>query len=126
VARRVVRLSAEAARQAAQAAQAQQVGSPVHAAKDAVLIAAEIHAPGLLGAAVETARDASRHFTQAAQRSTRAIGQAANTTVRSAGRAVDASLRDAQRNFAQAGVPGGQSASGRWVRRGNTIILFGV
>lgn len=48
IARRFVRLSGEAARQAAQMPLA---GSPVNLAKDAVLAAAQIHAPGLAGGA---------------------------------------------------------------------------
>jgi hypothetical protein len=48
VARRFVRLSGEAARQAAQMPVQ---GSPVNAAKDAVLAAAQVHAPGLVAGA---------------------------------------------------------------------------
>lgn len=50
IARRFVRLSGEAARQAARMPLQ---GSPVNAAKDAVLAAARIHAPGLSGSAGE-------------------------------------------------------------------------
>src|SRR5690606_23964110 len=48
VARRIVRLAGESVRNAAQAPPA---GSPVVAAKDAVLAAAQTHAPGLVAAA---------------------------------------------------------------------------
>jgi hypothetical protein len=48
IARRFVRLGGEAARQAAQMPMQ---GSPVVAAKDAVLAAAQMHAPGLIGGA---------------------------------------------------------------------------
>ncbi|HEX6041284.1 hypothetical protein, partial [Longimicrobium sp.] len=48
VARRFVRLSGEAARQAAQSPPQ---GSPVVAAKDAVMAAAQVHAPGLVAGA---------------------------------------------------------------------------
>lgn len=81
VARRFVRLAGDAAREAAQAPQG---ANPVTAAKDAVLAAAERHAPGL-------ASGAGR--------------------VRSSGNG--------------AGRPGGRSR-GRWIRRGNRIVLLGL
>jgi hypothetical protein len=124
IARRVVRLAGEATRQAALASNA---GNPVTTAKDAVMMAAEIHAPGLVGAAVETARDASRHFGRAARRSARDATGAATGAARSLGSAAERSARDARRNFAGAGGNGGgKAAQGRWVRRGNTIVLLGV
>lgn len=123
VARRVVRLAGEATRQAAQMPQA---GNPVREAKDAVMLAAEFHAPGLLGAAIETAKDASQHFGRVATTAARGAGRVAAQASRGAQRAARATARDAQRNFAKAGAGGGGGASGRWVRRGDTIVILGV
>ena len=79
VARRVVRLSADAAKNAASLPPSA-AGSPQAAAKQALMTAAQTHAPGLFSAATNGAGKAS----------------------------------------------GRPSQTGRWVRRGRTIVLLGV
>jgi len=97
VARRFVRLAGGAVQQAAQSPQG---ANPVAAAKDAVLAAAQQHAPGLLS------------------------GAGASTGLSSNGNG------NGGRRYAggSAGTSGamGRRKTGRWVRRGNRIVLLGI
>ena len=88
VARRVVNLGAEATKTAAAAAQGANGAPASQTAKDAILQAAQTHAPGLVSA-----------------------GPGRWTSPRVPG---------------PGGAYGGQQRTGRWVRRGRRIILFGV
>lgn len=93
VARRFVRLAGDATRNAAQSPSGG--SSPTTAAKDAVLAAAERHAPGLLGGAGGSA------------------GLSGSRGGFSGGRMGSSGM-------------GGRRRSGRWIRRGNRIVILGA
>src|SRR5215218_7608583 len=94
VARRFVRLAGGAVQQAAQTPQG---ANPVAAAKDAVLAAAQQHAPGLLSGAGASGLSSNGNGSR------RYAGGSAGTS---------------------SGV--GRRKTGRWVRRGNRIVLLGI
>ncbi|HEX8395193.1 MAG TPA: hypothetical protein VF665_22790 [Longimicrobium sp.] len=125
VARRLVRLGGEAARQAGR----MPAGPADRVAKDAVLAAAAQHAPGLLGGAA--AAGAARGRPGGCRcgggmggRPRDAAGRFASGGM-GAGRGGQGSR--AQGGYGRGGFGGGpEGQSGRWVRRNGAIVLMGA
>ncbi|HEX8452000.1 MAG TPA: hypothetical protein VF647_07885 [Longimicrobium sp.] len=124
VARRFVRLGGEAARQAARTPMR---GSPANAAKDAVLAAAQIHAPGLVGRSAPRAyRGGGR-----SQRPRRGQGYGGGNPGAYGGDG-DGGYADANGGNGGGGYAGAYGGGddgvrvgrgGAWVRRGNFLVV---
>ncbi|HEX2094549.1 MAG TPA: hypothetical protein VHG28_19245 [Longimicrobiaceae bacterium] len=123
VARRIVRLAGSATQNAAQAPAGV---PPVTVAKDAVLAAAQQHAPGLLGGAVAAGQGRCTCGRRSRSRAGSSVGGGGGVGGGSLGGGSFGGAVSSAANGVGGGTRGGTGQSGRWIRKGSTIVLFGV